>query len=121
MGKKEQIGLRIRTMRKSRRMTQEDLAKAISQSTSSITMYETGRRSPDYETLEAFADIFNVPISALVSDDSSIDLEVPKTPEARAVSFGMDQLPQEQREMILNMVRAMFPNNKFTEGDENDR
>jgi transcriptional regulator with XRE-family HTH domain len=33
----------------------------------------------------------------------------PKTPEARAVSFGMDSLPQEQRELILNMVTAMFP------------
>lgn len=73
MGKKEQIGIRIRTMRKSRQMTQEDLAKAIGQSPSSITMYETGRRSPDYETLEALADVFNVPMSALVSNEDPPD------------------------------------------------
>lgn len=69
MGKKKEIGLRIRTMRKSRGMTQEDLAKAIGQSASSITMYETGRRSPDFETLEALADIFNVSLASLVSED----------------------------------------------------
>lgn len=68
MDKKKKIGIAIRTMRKSRYMTQEDLARAIGQSPSSITMYETGRRAPDYETLEALADTFNVPISAIVSD-----------------------------------------------------
>lgn len=32
----------------------------------------------------------------------------PVTPEARIVSFGMDQLPQQDRDTILNMIRAMF-------------
>ena len=82
MGKKKEIGTRIRTMRKSRGMTQEDLARAIGQSASSITMYETGRREPDFETLEALADVFNVPLASLVSeDDSSADpsAEQPKS------------------------------------------
>jgi transcriptional regulator with XRE-family HTH domain len=69
MGKKEEIGARIRTMRKSRKMTQEDLAKSIGQSASSITMYETGRREPDFETLEALADVFNVPMAYIVSGE----------------------------------------------------
>ena len=34
--------------------------------------------------------------------------DAPVTPEARIVSFGMDQLPQQDRETILNMIRAMF-------------
>lgn len=70
MGKREEIGLRIRTMRKSRNMTQEDLAKAIEQSASSITMYETGRREPDLETLEALADVFNVTLGSIVSGET---------------------------------------------------
>ena len=73
---KEEIGIRIRIMRKSHRMTQEDLSNALGQSASSITMYETGRRSPDYETLEALADIFNVPLSYIVgSNDGNIQSE----------------------------------------------
>ena len=70
MGTKEELGLRIKTMRLSRKMTQADLAKAISQSPSSITMYETGRREPDFETLEAMADVFNVPLSAFLQDSA---------------------------------------------------
>ena len=38
------------------------------------------------------------------------DTAAPKTPEARIVSFGMDNLPKETREMILGMVRGMFTN-----------
>ena len=34
--------------------------------------------------------------------------KAPVTPEARIVSFGMDQLPQQDRDTILNMIRAMF-------------
>ena len=45
--------------------------------------------------------------------------DVPKTPEARAVSYGMDSLPKEQRELILNMVKAMFPDT-FTKGNNED-
>ena len=72
MGKKEDVGLRIRTMRLSRKMTQADLAKAIGQSASSITMYETGRREPEFEVLEALADVFNVPLVALLTDDAAV-------------------------------------------------
>lgn len=48
--------------------------------------------------------------------------EAPKTLEARIVSSGMDQLPLEDRERILNMLRVMY-NNKpdlFKEGGSNE-
>ena len=110
LDKKKEIGLRIRTMRKSRDMTQDDLGKALGQSASSITMYETGRREPDFETLEALADIFNVPLAYLVSDDSSDSsgVSIPQTEEARILAKGIDQLPKEQREQALSVIRAMF-------------
>lgn len=110
MGKKEEIGIRIRTMRKSRNMTQEDLARSIGQSPSSITMYETGRRSPDYETLEALADIFNVPMSSIVSESMPDDplLNSPHTIEARLLAQGVDNMPKEQREQALNIMKTVF-------------
>lgn len=69
MGAKKDLGLKIRTMRLSREMTQADLAKSIGQSASSITMYETGRREPDFETLEALADVFNVPLDTFFTSE----------------------------------------------------
>lgn len=126
MGRKEEIALRIRTMRKSRGMTHEDLAKLIGQSASSISMYENGRREPNFETLESIADVFNVPLVSLMVDTDSpytedekawshytqgmLDAPVPKTPEARILAKGIDKLPQEQREQALAVIRAMFAN-----------
>lgn len=113
MNKKEKIGLQIKTMRMSRKMTQVDLAKAIDQSQSSITMYETGRREPDFETLEALADVFNVPLSSLVCDDDESRDEPPDgshTPEIRIVSGMMEKMTKEQQEQVVNVLRAMFAN-----------
>ena len=129
MGKKEEIGTRIRTMRKSRQMTQEDLAKAIGQSPSSITMYETGRREPDFETMEALADVFNVPLASLVSGEDQLARiledyytpdDEPRTVEARILAKGIDSMPKEQREAILNMMMGLYPNVFNQKGTDDD-
>lgn len=121
MTKKKEIGRLIKTMRLSRNLTQAELAERLHQSPSSITMYETGRRAPDYETLEALADVFNVPLSSLVDDSPPFD-PVPHTIEARIVSFGMDRLPQAEREKILFALQTMYANNPdlFKKGDADD-
>ncbi len=46
--------------------SQQDLADLLKISKSTIGMYEQGRRSPDYETLEKIADIFNVDMNFLM-------------------------------------------------------
>lgn len=63
------FGERIKTMRLSRGMTQQQLADAIEQSRTSVGMYEIGEREPDFETLEALADVFNVPMVAFFGND----------------------------------------------------
>ena len=103
MDRNKLIGLRIRTMRQSRRMTQADLAYAINQSASSITMYETGRRCPDFETLEALADVFNVPLASIVSDDGASS---EPDPQIHAVSTMMEGMSKEQKDQILAIVRT---------------
>ena len=105
MAKKEEIGKEIRVMRKSRKMTQEDLAKAIGQSASSITMYETGRRAPDYETLEALADVFNVPLASLLPSNTASTV-----PEIKIVSGMMEKMTKEQQEQVVAVLKAMFAN-----------
>lgn len=109
MDRKKIIGQRIRTMRLSHRMTQADLAKAIDQSQASITMYENGRREPDFETLEALADVFNVPLAYLISDDpSSFYPEIAHTKEARIISGGIDRMSPERREQALKILQIAF-------------
>lgn len=132
MGRKDIIALRIRTMRKSRNMTHEDLAKAIGQSPSSISMYENGRREPNLETLEAIADVFNVSLGSLMLADEMTDDEkrwsqfvennVPLTQEARIISGGIDKMPPERREQALRILQIAFAEyaDYFKEDPNND-
>lgn len=53
-------------LRKKHNMSQGELAKRSGVSRSSIGMYELGAREPSFETLEAFADIFNVNMDTLL-------------------------------------------------------
>ena len=43
----------------------------------------------------------------------------PRTPEARILAKGIDSMPKEQREAILNMMMGLYPN-VFKKGNEND-
>ncbi len=56
----------FKELRTSKGYTQEELAKRLKISRSRIGMYETGAREPDFETLEAIADFFNVDIDYLI-------------------------------------------------------
>lgn len=96
---------------------------------------QTGKEmSPDLETYKRIAIAMGCSLHTLfekLGDDASVQLismrgnsepdndenpfwheteSAPRTIEAKIVSFGMDQLPQEQREQILNVVRAMCAN-----------
>ena len=56
----------LKELRASKDITQEDLAKATGLKRSAIGMYESGKRRPDFETLEIFADYFNVDMNTLL-------------------------------------------------------
>lgn len=52
-------------LRKREGLSQQELAEKLKISRSSIGMYETGKREPDLETLEIFADFYNVNMDTL--------------------------------------------------------
>ncbi len=58
--------LRIRELRISRKLSQQELADILKISKSSINMYERGEREPGLDLLEAIADFFNVDMDYLM-------------------------------------------------------
>jgi transcriptional regulator with XRE-family HTH domain len=113
-------------MRKSRGMTQYELAESIGQSASSITMYENGRREPNFETLEAIADAFNVSLFEFIPvADNPFDYvddwldEMPKTHESRVLAKGIDKMPEALRKAIMTTLAYQYPS-FFEEGNEDD-
>ena len=56
----------FKRLRSSCGLTQAEMAEKLGISRSTIGMYETGAREPDFETLEKIADFFNVDIDYLL-------------------------------------------------------
>ena len=65
------LGKTIQALREQKGMSQKELAKRAGVSTGAIGNYEAGLRRPKFETIEALADIFNVPLGLLIGDESS--------------------------------------------------
>lgn len=55
-----ELGEKIRNLRISKGLTQERLGELLNLAESTISLYESNRRSPDYETLNKIADFFGV-------------------------------------------------------------
>ncbi|ALS17785.1 helix-turn-helix domain-containing protein [Clostridium butyricum] len=59
------LGDRIKELREKKNLTQSQLSKILGVSPSTIGMWEQNRRSPDNESLNKIADLFNVSIDSL--------------------------------------------------------
>lgn len=58
------------SLRKKLGLSQQELANRLGMTRSAISMYETGQREPDLETLEIFADFFNVDMNTLTGHNA---------------------------------------------------
>ena len=117
------IGERIQQKMKEQKISQNRLAKAAQISQSGLSSIISGSVSPKEVTITAIANALNCAVSDLIGESvEDQKAKAPRTPEARIVSGGMDKLPKEQREQILNVIRAMFAGNpelfKRSEEDE---
>lgn len=60
-----QLGKKLKELRKSEKLTQEQLAEKLKISRVNYTRYETDAVRPDYETLILLADFYNVSLDEL--------------------------------------------------------
>jgi len=64
------IASRLLELRKSKGLSQEDLATDLNISQSTISNYEHGISKPDVETLKKYASYFQIPLNELFADDN---------------------------------------------------
>ena len=63
------IGRNLRRLRKTNRLTQEQLAKKLNITRQTLSNYETGKRLPDIYGLITVADIFGVSFDEIIGRD----------------------------------------------------
>lgn len=63
------VGNKIKQLRLEKEILQKELADKLNLTQQTISLYESGKRSPDYETLKRIADYFNVSTDYLLNRD----------------------------------------------------
>lgn len=98
---------RIKLLRTERGITQEQLASMLKVSRSTIGMYESGKREPDFETSEAIADIFNVDMDFLMGR-SDVERKHPLTPTT-VIPPGFLPMPEMATVPIVGRIACGTP------------
>ena len=97
-------------LRKREGLSQQELADRLGVTRSRIGMYETAKREPDFESLEAIADFFNVNMDTLMGKPSTPESEQPiKNPDIRMIARAGEKMTAEQAENLRKYAQFMFP------------
>jgi transcriptional regulator with XRE-family HTH domain len=96
------IGQRIRELRKSKDVTQRELADYLGVTPKTISFYEKGARSPNHELLVKISNFFHEPIDYLLGQD------VPRGDYMRlALEAQQAQLSSEDVELVLSVIKRL--------------
>lgn len=97
----------IKQLRLERGITQEQLAALLKVSRSTVGMYETGSREPDFETCEAIADIFNVDMDYLLGR-SCVERKEPVLTNEK-IPAGFEPLPATDTVPLVGRIACGQP------------
>lgn len=121
----------LKYLRSRENMSQAELAKKLGIAKSTVSMYEVGKREPDFETLEAIADLFNVDMNFLLgrtgseSDSTTVPTdgqsepyyvdaetrrlaqELHDDPELSVMLDAYKNLSPRDAKLVMDMVRRM--------------
>lgn len=67
------IGDKLKTLRKGRKLTQDQIADAFGISRGAVSNYEIGRRRPNIQELQAFAKFYGVPLDYFGEEETQKD------------------------------------------------
>lgn len=102
----------VKELRKKAGIQQKELALSIGVAQPTVSEWESNKKDPSGERLKRLAEYFGVD-ELMVLGKNVVDLsaeppDYPQTEEARLLSYGVDQMPKEQREQALKIFQTVF-------------
>lgn len=106
------FGVRLKYLRMQDGLTQTDLGNALEIAKSTISMYESGKREPDFETIEKFADFFNVDMATFFPSGEIEKTAAQKSDglsplEAQLMEY-IRRLTDDQKRMLLAQIELLL-------------
>lgn len=103
------MGNRIRELRKERHMTMKQLGEKLGLAESTVSQYETGKRSPDNETLLKLGEIFGVTVGYILGAEEKEQPHVQQDigPNKQAVLDLIDDLDESEAALLLERIKKI--------------
>lgn len=96
---------KLRELRKEKGISLKELGSVVNVAESTMSLYENGKRQPDYETLLKLAEYFGVTVDYLLRGDN----ETERLPEELVIlNRNAKKMSPEKRKKLLEMARVMF-------------
>lgn len=96
---------KLRELRKEKGISLKELGAEIGVAESTMSLYENGKRQPDYETLLKLAEYFGVTVDYLLRGDNNFE----RLPEELIIlNRNAKKMSPEKRKKLLEMARVMF-------------
>lgn len=107
----------LKTLRKQAGVTMKALGSELGMAESTISLYESGKRCPDIQTLIRFADYFNVSLDNLCGREYNTENEN-RISERRLISL-YRQLNIEGQEKMIDYADDLVQSSKYIKIDAN--
>jgi len=107
------FGERLKRLREERDLTQLELAKILNIANSTLSLYESGKRHPDFETLQKIAKFFNVTTDFLLGRtddprgilDEPSELEIEDWLKNSKLMFEGEEVTEEMKEELIEYLK----------------
>jgi transcriptional regulator with XRE-family HTH domain len=100
---------KLKELREAKNMTQSQLGEYIGAKKSAISLWESGKRQPDQETLMRLASYFSVTVDYLLGHESPDQIKKAPTPDdARAeAKMLLENMTDDEYERALAMLKLL--------------
>lgn len=108
-------GNKLKKLRENKNLLQKDISKDLNIATSTIGMYEQGRREPDNATLKKIANYFNVSTDYLLDNNKTLskteeELKEKEVLKQLLIKYGYmsnkEDLTDEELKKLMEFVKA---------------
>lgn len=111
---------RLKQLRKEANLTQTEIAKQLKITQPAYQAWETGKRNPKKETIQMFADFFNVSSAYLTGETDTKNIDTPSQPEIffrKAVS-DMNMTPEQEKQFQKDVINFIEQRKRIFEEDK---
>lgn len=104
--------IRLRELRKQKGLTMKQLGDLVGLAESTISLYETGKRQPDQDTMVFFADFFGISIDYLLGREEETEQTEPVSDRMKRFYDESKDLSEHEIELVRMFMAQVKKNRK---------